>query len=43
MNMAIVHDIVLLFFYGCFLFVFAVVVAIPLNWVFPENWLLAGR
>lgn len=34
MNVAIVHDIVLMFFYGCFCLFFAVVAAIPLNWLF---------
>lgn len=31
MNMAIVHDIVLMLFYGCFCLLFSIVVAIPLN------------
>ena len=44
MNMAIVHDIVLMFFYGCFCLFFAVVVAIPLDWVFRKiGYWLADR
>ena len=31
MNMAIVHDIVLMLIYGCFCLLFSIVVAIPLN------------
>ena len=31
MNMAIVHDIVLMLLYGCFCLLFSIVVAIPLN------------
>jgi hypothetical protein len=31
MNMAIVHDIVLMLFYGFFCLLFSIVVAIPLN------------
>lgn len=31
MNIAIVHDIVLMLFYGCLCLLFSIVVAIPLN------------
>ena len=31
MNMAIVHDIALMLFYGCLCLLFSIVVAIPLN------------
>lgn len=31
MDIAIVHDIVLMLLYGCFCLLFAIVVAIPLN------------
>lgn len=31
MNIAIVHDIVLVFLYGCLCLLFSIVVAIPLN------------
>lgn len=44
MNMAIVHDIVLMFFYGCFCLIFAIVMAIPLNWVLQKiGYWLADR
>lgn len=44
MNVAIVHDIVLMFFYGCFCLFFAVVAAIPLNWLFRTiGYWLADR
>lgn len=31
MNMAIVHDVVLMLLYGCLCLLFSIVVAIPLN------------
>lgn len=42
MNMAIMHDIVLMFFYGCLCLFLAIVMAIPLNWVFKKigYWLV---
>ena len=44
MNVAIVHDIVLMFFYGCLCLIFAIVMAIPLNWVFKKiGYWLADR
>lgn len=44
MNMVIVHDIVLMFFYGCFCLIFAIVMAIPLNWVLQKiGYWLADR
>ena len=44
MNMAIMHDIVLMFFYGCICLFFAIVMAIPLNWVFKKiGYWLADR
>lgn len=44
MNMVIVHDIVLMFFYGCFCLIFAIVMAIPLDLVLRKiGYWLADR
>jgi hypothetical protein len=42
-TMALIHDIVLMLVGGAFCLLCAVVVAIPLNWVFRKNRVLAGR
>lgn len=44
MNMAIMHDIVLLLLYGCFCLLFSIVVAIPLDLLFRAiGYWLADR
>ena len=44
MNMAIVHDIVLMLLYGCFCLLFSIVVAIPLNMLLQAiGYCLADR
>lgn len=43
MNMAIVHDIVLMILYGCFCLLLSIVVAIPLNLLQAIGYWLADR
>lgn len=36
--MAVIHDIILMFFYSCLCLFCAIVVSIPLVWVFSKLW-----
>lgn len=37
-DMAVIHDIILMFFYSCLCLFCAIVVSIPLVWVFSKLW-----